>query len=130
MPLRDYALPPFGMQSMIRRPAIQANNFEIKAITLQLIQNIQFMGLPHEDPYTHISNFLEVCDTIKYNGVSDEVICLHLFPSSLKDRAKDWLNSEPPNSITSWNELVKKFLPKFFPLAKTAKMWIEINNFT
>ena len=42
--LRDYALPPMGVPLVIRRPPIQENNFELKPITLQLIQNIQFMG--------------------------------------------------------------------------------------
>ena len=86
--LRDYALPPMGVSLVIRRPIIQANTFELKPITLQLIQNIQFMGLPQEDPNTHISNFLEVCDIVKYNGVSEDVIRLRLFPFSLKDKAK------------------------------------------
>ena len=48
---------------------------------------------------------------------------------SLRDKAKNWLNSLAPNSITSWEDLVQKFLSKFFPPAKTAKMRIEINNF-
>ena len=50
---------------------------------------------------THSSNFLEVFDTVKYNGVSDDTIHLRLFPFSLKDKVKHWLNLEPPNSITS-----------------------------
>ena len=66
---------------------------------------------------------------VKYNGVSDEAIHLRLFPLSLKDKEKHWLNSEPPDSITTWAELNKKFLAKFFPPAKTTKMRIEINNF-
>ena len=101
--LRDYALPLAGIPLVIRRSAKQANNFKLKPITLQLIQNILFMRFPNEDPNKHISNFLEVCDTVKYNGVSDDVIHLRLFPFSLKDKAKHWLNSEPPNSITFWN---------------------------
>ena len=38
--LRDYALPLIGIQSEIQRPIIQANNFKIKPISLQLIQAI------------------------------------------------------------------------------------------
>ena len=88
-----YAFLPIGIPLMIRQPTIQTNNFKLKPITLQLIQNIQFMGLPNEDPNTHISNFLKVCDTVKYNGVNDDAIRLRLFPFSLKDKVNHWLNS-------------------------------------
>ena len=127
--LRDYALPPAGIPPLIRRPAIEENNFELKSITFQLLQNIQFMGLPNEDPNTLISNFLEVCDTVKYNRVSDDAICLRLFPFSLKDKVKHWLNLEPPNAITSWDTFIRKFLSNIFPPEKTTKMRIEILNF-
>ena len=66
---------------------------------------------------------------MKYNGVGDDVIRLRLFPFSLKDKAKHWLTTEPPDSIRSWDELVNKFLTRFFPLAKVAKLRIVINNF-
>ena len=66
---------------------------------------------------------------VKYNGVNDDVIRLWLFPFSLKDKAKHWLNSKPPESITTWADLVQKLLAKFFPPAKMTKMRIEINNF-
>ena len=67
---------------------------------------------------------------VKYNGVSDDAILLRLFPFSLKDKAKHWLYSEPPESITSWDNLVHKFLSKNFPPEKAAKMRIEIHNFS
>ena len=110
---------------MIKRPAIKANNFELKSITLQLLQGVQFIGLPHEDPNAHIWNFLEVCNMVKYNGVSDDAIRLRMFPLSLKDKAKHYLTMEPPDSITSWDELVKKNLTR---PAKAAKLRIDIKN--
>ena len=77
----------------------------------------------------HLTNFLEVCDTIKYNGVTEEALRLRLFPLSLGDRAKHWLTSQPTDSITSWNDLVQKFLTKFFPPSKIAQLVQEINTF-
>ena len=97
--IRDYARSPFTTQLVIRRPAIQANNFELKSITLQLLQEVQFPRLPHEDPNANILNFLEVCNTVKYNGFSDDVIHLQFFPFSLKDKAKHWLTMVPPDHI-------------------------------
>ena len=70
-----------------------------------------------------------MCDTVKYNGVSDDSTRLRLFPFSLKEKAKHWLISEPPDSITSWDDLSNKFLARFFPLAKAAKLRIDISSF-
>ena len=66
---------------------------------------------------------------MKYNGVSDDAIRLKLFPFSLKEKAKHWLISEPPDSITSWDDLSNKFLARFFSPAKAAKLRIEISSF-
>ena len=65
MLLDEFVLPPTVVQTAIRRPPIQANNFELKSVTVQMLQNILFHGLPHENPNMHLTNFLEVCDTIK-----------------------------------------------------------------
>ena len=39
-PIRDYGRPSAVTPLMIRRPAIQENSFELKSITLQLLQGI------------------------------------------------------------------------------------------
>ena len=127
--LRDYALPTVGNASAIRRPTIAANNFEIKPAIIQMVQNNQFSGAPNDDANAHIDNFLEICDTFKHNGVTDDAIRLRLFPFSLRDKAKSWLNSLPSGSITTWDILAQKFLAKFFPPAKTARLRTEIATF-
>ena len=128
MLLEEFSLPPTVIQSIMSRHPIQANNYELKAVTLQLLQGIRFHGLPREDPNTHLTSFLEVCDNVKYNRVTKEAI-FKLFLLSLSDKAKQWLTSEPPDSIISWVDLVHKFLTKDCPLAKTAQISIEINNY-
>ncbi|KAF7812974.1 uncharacterized protein G2W53_033950 [Senna tora] len=127
----DYATSKLdGLQYSIRRPSIQANNFEIKPATIQLLQaNGQFGGSPIVDPNNHILNFLEICDTFKHNGVSDDAIRLRLFPFSLRDKAKVSLQSLPEGSISTWEELAQQFLTKYFPPGKTAKMRNDITFF-
>ena len=94
-----------------------------------MLHSIQFHGLPSENPNAHLTSFIKVYDTIKYNGVTEEALRLRLFPLSLSDRAKHWLTSQPPDSITSWNDLVQKFLTKIFLPTKIAQLVEEINTF-
>ena len=64
------------------------------------------------------------------NNVSDDVIRLQLFPFSLRDKARAWFNSLPQESVTTWADLSSKFLRRFFPPARTAKLRNDITNFT
>ncbi|KAK5840615.1 hypothetical protein PVK06_009518 [Gossypium arboreum] len=127
----DYAKPSLtGAESSIVRPAIVANNFELKPNMIQMIQQfVHFDGLQDEDPNNQLANFLEFCDTFKINGVSDDAISLRLFPFSLRNKAKQWLNSLPRGSITTWEQMTEKFLLKYFPPAKTAKLRNDISSF-
>ena len=72
--------------------------FEIRPATIQSLPN--FYGKTNEDPYLHVEEFKDICGTFKY-GISDEQIRLRLFPLSLKDKARKWLSSLPPNIITT-----------------------------
>lgn len=128
---REYSMPNINeLQSSIVRPAIAANTFEIKMGTIQMVQNsVQFGGAATDDPNEHLLSFIEICDTFRYNGVTEDAITLRLFPFSLRDKARSWLHSLPAGSITTWEDLAQKFLAKFFPMAKTAKMRTSISQF-
>jgi hypothetical protein len=55
---------------------------------------------------------------------------MHLFPFSLKDKAKYWLNSLETNSITSWAQMQHKFLKKYFTIGKTNQIRKAITSFS
>nr|GEY86218.1 hypothetical protein [Tanacetum cinerariifolium] len=61
--------------------------------------------------------------------VPNTTIKLLLFPFSLEGEARIWLDKEPPRSILTWEDLVLKFINKFFPPSKTTYLHNEITNF-
>jgi hypothetical protein len=74
-----------------------------------------FYGMDSENPYRHIKDFEEVCNTFINRTCTEEIIRLKLFPFSLKDKAKLWLNSLRPRSIGTWREMQAEFLKKILP---------------
>nr|CAN69106.1 hypothetical protein VITISV_000458 [Vitis vinifera] len=78
-----------------------------------------FHGMESENPYSHIKEFEEVCNTFQEGGASIDLMRLKLFPFTLKDKAKIWLNSLRPRSIRTWTDLQAEFLKKFFPTHRT-----------
>ncbi|XP_075518300.1 uncharacterized protein LOC142552410 [Primulina tabacum] len=94
-----------------------------------MVQQNQFAGTATSDPHVHLRTFLEITDTVKINNIPDDIIRQRLFPFSLRDQARGWLQSLPLGSITTWQELATKFLAKYFPPAKSAQLKIEIITF-
>ncbi|CAM8979398.1 unnamed protein product [Rhodiola kirilowii] len=128
--LKDYAAPnAYGYLSPILAPTVDNRDFDLKTSTIQMIQANQFSGRDHEDLNSHLTTFLKVCDTFKINGVSEDAKLLRLFPFSLTGRARDWLRSQTPDSLTTWEEIAIAFLNKYFPPSKTAFYRSQIMNF-
>nr|XP_027123738.1 uncharacterized protein LOC113740333 [Coffea arabica] len=124
--LRDLAAPELTHQPLcITFPTLAENTaFELKSGLIHLLPS--FHGLSGEEPHKHVKEFEVVCSNMKPLGVTEEQIRLRAFPFSLKDAAKDWLYYLPTGSITTWAQLKKKFLKKFFPASRAASLRKEI----
>ena len=55
--------------SVVRQPAIEANNFELKPTLITMVQQNQFTGHPSKDSNKHMGRFMRMANTVKPNGV-------------------------------------------------------------
>nr|GEW61319.1 DNA-directed DNA polymerase [Tanacetum cinerariifolium] len=81
-----------------------------------------------DDANKHLDKFLHVTQSMKVNGVSDD-LCLYLFPYSLQHRAAEWFDLLPRNSITTFDQMAKIFLKKYFPSSMVTELRNDIMNF-
>lgn len=127
--LRDHYVPnEYNAPTCIQLPPFRAHHYEIKPQTIQMLPN--YHGLPSEEPYKHLDEFLEMCSTVKYMDMPEEVLRLKLFPFTLKDKEKYWFNNLRPFLITSWAEMQQQFLKKYYPMSKTNSMRTSILEFS
>ena len=114
--------------SCIVLPPTNATHYDLKPHVIQLLPS--FYGLDHENPYSHVKKFKNICATTKFQNFSEESVQLRLFPFSLDDKATEWLDSNAPGSITSWEILLSKFYNKFFPMSRVNEARKGISSFT
>ena len=106
-------------------PTIPENtSFVLNSDLIHLLPS--FQGLASENPYNHLQEFNVVCTSMMPAGVTEDQIKLRAFPFSLKDAAKDWLYNLPPGSISTWEEMAKKFLRRYFPASRASTLRKEI----
>nr|GEY83034.1 hypothetical protein [Tanacetum cinerariifolium] len=91
--------PTEGYAEAIVVPSILAEQFEVKHSLINMMTSKQFFGLEKDNPHDHIR------------------------------AARRWLEKEPPCSITTWEDLVSKFINEFFPPSRTTSLRNEISNF-
>nr|GEU29301.1 reverse transcriptase domain-containing protein [Tanacetum cinerariifolium] len=110
--------------------AIQETNFGLKNDMIQQVQNsCQFHGLSGDDANKHLDKFLHVTHIIKVDGVTDDALCLYLFPHSLTHHATAWFDRLERNSMNTFKQIAKMFLGKYFPPSMVTKLINEITNF-
>jgi len=74
-----------------------ASHFNFKPGIIQLLPSFHCLDL--ENSYLHLREFEEVCNTYNDLNCSMNTIRLKLFPFSLKDKAKTWLQNLRSGSI-------------------------------
>nr|GEW81814.1 hypothetical protein [Tanacetum cinerariifolium] len=108
---------------------IQSMDFSLRHHMIQQVQNSQFYGLLRDDAHRHIDKFLEITQHMKQNGVSDDALRLSLFPYSLTHHAIAWYDRLSRNSIHSFDDMMRKFLSKYFPHSMVTKLRNAITKF-
>ena len=113
--------------SFIRLPE-EANQFLMKSEMIRLLPVYQ--GVDSKYPYSFMRDFEDVCSAFLSTGSPLHIICMVLFPFSLKEKAKIWFHLPAPNSIFTWEDMRNEFLNKFFPPARTNALIRAIQNFS
>ncbi|GKA12080.1 reverse transcriptase domain-containing protein [Tanacetum coccineum] len=106
------------------------DNFVINNTHLNMIRENKFDGYLRADPHDHIREFLAICNMFRYGETQSEAVKLLIFPFSLCDEAKTWFNDLNEESITSWEQMRKYFINKFFPPSLFNRLLLEIRNFS
>ena len=75
----------------------EANQFLMKSEMIRLLP--MYQGVDSENPYSFMRDFEGVCCAFLSTGSPLHIICMVLFPFSLKEKAKIWFHSLAPNSI-------------------------------
>ncbi|GJX86910.1 MAK10-like protein [Tanacetum coccineum] len=73
--------------------------------------------------------FPKLVDLLDLEGENKERTRLRLFQFSFRDQANNWLERLPAGSITTWEDLTTRFLARFFPSGRTAKLRNDILMF-
>ncbi|KAK9042694.1 hypothetical protein V6N11_017759 [Hibiscus sabdariffa] len=129
--VRDYLTEDLeGLNPAVTMPEFEAEHFELKPVMFNMLNTLgQFGGSPTEKARQHLKSFLEICNSFKIHGVSNDVLKLKLFPYSLRDKAKAWLNNLQPGSLQSWTQLCRRFLAKFSYTNMTDHLRNQITSF-
>ncbi|GJW42855.1 reverse transcriptase domain-containing protein [Tanacetum coccineum] len=94
-----------------------------------LRQNYQFHGFRDEDANEHLNKYLSITQFMKQNGVSQDSISLNLFAFSLTHEAESWFYHLKTHSIHTWEEMILKFLSKYYPHSRVLQLRKDILNF-
>ena len=124
--MRDHIHPP-----RMSAPSCIVHSTEQMVVRPYLVPLLlTFHGIESENPYSHMREFEDVYNTFKEENVTVDQIRLKIFPFTLKNKAKIWLNSLRPRSIRNWTKMQAKFLKKLFSTHRTNSLKRQISTFS
>jgi hypothetical protein len=88
-----------------------------------------FRGVETDNPYSHIQCFTTLYNTVRQEGLPDDWFKWNLFSYSLADQAMTWYSFASFVVEGNWDQLIKKFCAKFFPISKIQHIRIQVINF-
>nr|GEU40205.1 hypothetical protein [Tanacetum cinerariifolium] len=68
-----------------------------------------FSGNKNDDAHEHVERVLDNFSLFNIPGVTHDAVMLHVFPITLTEAAKGWVDRLPPGTVDSW-DLLKKYL--------------------
>nr|GEV99905.1 hypothetical protein [Tanacetum cinerariifolium] len=95
---------------------IKKNFIEIEGTFLLKVRDNTFYGNDGENVFKLINSFLNVVEPLKIRGLSHGRFRLSVFPISLSGVASEWFTKECIGTISTWDDLVKRFVLKFYNL--------------
>ena len=97
-----------------------ARNYEPKNVHFTMLPS--FYDIPNEDLLIFMRDFYVTLHTFPLQGLTEDQLRMRCFPYTLKDRAKAWLMTLPPNSLDSWEAVYNKFISKFYSHKNTMEL--------
>ncbi|GJR27092.1 reverse transcriptase domain-containing protein [Tanacetum coccineum] len=94
-----------------------------------LRHNCQFYGFRDEDANEHLNKYLSITQFMKQNGVSQDSISLNLFSFSLTHEAESSFYHLKTHFIHTWEEMILKFLSKYYPHSRALQLRKDILKF-
>lgn len=93
-----------GVMPSIVHPNLGEQNHELRHGRINMIERMQFHGLPSEDHVLHLKKFLRLIDRTRSLANAYDYIKLATFLLSLAGKAEDWLYDLRNRNITTWDQ--------------------------
>uniref|UniRef100_M4CCC8 Retrotransposon gag domain-containing protein n=1 Tax=Brassica campestris TaxID=3711 RepID=M4CCC8_BRACM len=90
------------------------NDFDLSREWYDGVGQDPFQGHPHQDPRKHIEELEDLVSRREQNEVSEYHMLCKIFPYYISGDAFKWFSQLQPGSLTSWDDIERAFLYKFF----------------